>query len=273
MQEHPIRWFITAPQTCPYLDNREMQSLLVDPAVTLGGARYGQLLAEGFRRSGQFVYRHHCPDCAACVPVRIPVAEFTPNRSQRRCLRRNHDLSVTVTRPPEQPGPLPPADPDQHMPLFSRYLAHRHAGGGMETMGREDYLGMLGHRNAPVDILEFRHQDELVAVALTDRTPQGLSAMYSFFEPDMPERGLGTLAVLTQIAHARRLHLPHVYLGYWIDQAPKMAYKTRFRPIEGRLDGVWKRLDAVPATRPGRASASEPLPGPYGFTPPRDPAP
>ncbi len=246
MQEHPIRWFVTAPQACPYLDDREMQSLLVDPAVSLGGARYGQLLAEGFRRSGQFVYRHHCPTCSACVPVRIPVADFSPSRSQRRCLKRNHDLAVTITRPPDQPGHTPCADLDEHMPLFSRYLAHRHTGGGMERMGRDDYAGMLSHRNGPVDILEFRRDHNLVAVALTDRTPQGLSAMYSFFDPETPDRGLGTLAVLTQIAHARRLRLPHVYLGYWIDQAPKMAYKTRFRPIEGRVSGVWKRLTARP---------------------------
>ena len=242
MQEHPIRWFITAPQSCPYLDGREMQSLLVDPAVSLGGARFGQLLAEGFRRSGQFVYRHHCPECAACVPVRIPVAQFRPNRSQRRCLKHNHDLAVTRTRPPDQPGSLPAADIDEHMPLFSRYLASRHAGGGMERMGRDDYLGMLSHRNGPLDILEFRRAGDLVAVALTDRTPEGLSAMYSFFEPDCPQRGLGTLAVLTQVAHARRLGLPYVYLGYWIDQAPKMAYKARFRPLEGRIDGAWKAL-------------------------------
>ncbi|WP_018881849.1 MULTISPECIES: arginyltransferase [unclassified Thioalkalivibrio] len=244
MQEHPIRWFITAPQACPYLDDREMQSLLVDPAVSLGGARFGQLLAEGFRRSGQFVYRHHCPECAACVPVRIPVARFRPNRSQRRCLDRNQDLAVAIRRPPEQPGTGPAADLDEHMPLFSRYQTARHAGGGMEQMGHEEYAGMLAHHNGPVDLIEFRQAGTLVAVAVTDRTPQGLSAMYSFFDPDQPRRGLGTLAILTQVAHAHRLGLPHVYLGYWIDQAPKMEYKTRFQPLEGRMDGVWRRLPA-----------------------------
>ncbi|WP_019625901.1 arginyltransferase [Thioalkalivibrio sp. ALJT] len=244
MQEHPIRWFITAPQACPYLDDREMQSLLVDPAVSLGGRRFGQLLAEGFRRSGQFVYRHHCACCNACVPVRIPVRAFRPNRSQRRCLSRNHDVTVTLTRPPDQAGPGPTADLDEHMPLFSRYLSSRHTGGGMEQMGREDYAGMLTHRNGPVDLIEFRHADRLIAVAVTDRTPQGLSAVYSFFDPDQPRRGLGTLAILTQVVHARRLGLHYVYLGYWIAQSPKMEYKTRFQLLEGRVNGTWEQLAA-----------------------------
>ncbi|WP_019021614.1 arginyltransferase [Thioalkalivibrio sp. ALE23] len=244
MQESPIRWYLTAPQPCPYItDGREMQSLLVDPEARLDAAGFGALLAEGFRRSGRFVYRHHCPACDACVPVRIPVAAFRPNRSQRRCLRANADLDIDYRAPPGAGDGRTEADLDEHMPLFLRYLRNRHAGGGMEQMNREEYAGMLTERSAPVELLEFRRAGQLLGVAITDRTPQGLSAMYTFYEPDLPARALGTFGILCQIEHARNLGLPHVYLGYWIPNAPRMDYKIRFRPAEGRRGGAWRAPD------------------------------
>ncbi len=233
MRTHPINWYITAPQTCPYVEGREMQTVLVDPAVRLVSDHYGQLLAEGFRRSGQFVYRHQCPVCQACVPVRIPVTRFQPNRTQRRCMKTNADLTVrAVTNP----------DLDEHMQLFRRYLRSRHADGGMEDTSRADYAGMLSARNCGVLVLEYRQGDELLAVAVTDETPQALSAMYTFFDPDRPVRSLGTFAILRQIEAARDRGLPHLYLGYWIPGSQKMSYKTRFHTLEGRIGGIWQPI-------------------------------
>ncbi len=233
MQNSPVHWYITAPQHCPYVEGREMQTVLVDPAASLEDHHYGRLLAEGFRRSGQFVYRHQCPSCRACVPVRIPVDAFQPNRAQRRCLRRNADLALRIVTDP---------DLDEHVELLRRYLAARHPGGGMEHTTRTDYLGMLSDRNCGVLLLEFRRGPRLLAVAVTDHTPQALSAMYTFFDPDVPDRSLGTLAILHQIQEARRQGRAHLYLGYWIPDSEKMAYKTRFQPVEGRVTGTWRRL-------------------------------
>lgn len=233
MQNRPIHWYITAPQDCPYVEGREMQTVLVDPTVSLEDPHYGQLLAQGFRRSGTFVYRHQCASCHACIPVRIPVDAFRPDRSQRRCLRRNADLAVQIVKDP---------DLDEHMHLLQRYLDARHPGGGMEDTTHADYVGMLSDRNCGVLPLEFRRGPRLLAVAVTDRTPQALSAMYTFFDPDVPERSLGTLAILHQIQEARRQELAHLYLGYWIRGSGKMGYKTRFQPVEGRISGTWRRL-------------------------------
>lgn len=235
MQNSPINWYLTAPQTCPYLEDREMQTVLVDPALNLEDRHYGDLLARGFRRSGQFVYRHQCPRCNACVPVRIPVHEFRPNRAQRRCLRRNADLDAGIVTQP---------DLDEHVQLLRRYLASRHPGGGMEHTTRTDYAGMLSDRNCGVLLIEFRRGPVLLAVAVTDHTPQGLSAMYTFFDHDLPERSLGTFAILQQLEEARHRDLPHLYLGYWIPGSGKMGYKTRFQPVEGLIGERWQRLGA-----------------------------
>jgi leucyl-tRNA---protein transferase len=233
MRASPMHWYLTQPQTCPYLEGRQMQTVLVDPAVSLGVRRYGLLLEEGFRRSGRFVYRHECPACTACVPVRVPVERFRPARAQRRCLRRNEDLQVRLAERP---------DLDEHMDLFLRYLEARHPEGGMERTSRNDYAGMLDDRHCDVLLIECRMDGQLLAVAVTDATPRGLSAMYTFFDPDHPARGLGSFAILLQIAETLRRGLPHLYLGYWIPGSAKMAYKTRFRPAEGLIDGTWRPL-------------------------------
>ncbi|AHE99595.1 arginyltransferase [Thioalkalivibrio paradoxus] len=233
MQAHPLQYYLTAPQPCPYLPGREMQAVLVDPAARAPTGHYGRLLVEGFRRSGRLVYRHQCPCCSACVPVRIPVHEFRPGRGQRRCLRRNADLHLRqVLRP----------NLDEHLALFRRYLDARHPGGGMDDTTRDDYADMISDRHCGVLLLEHRLGSELLAVAVTDVTAHGLSAMYSFFAPDRPARSLGTYAILSQIAEARRLGIAHLYLGYWIAGSEKMAYKTRFRPIEGRVNGAWRPI-------------------------------
>lgn len=233
MRSNPIQWYLTALQNCPYIGGREMQTVLADPAASLGARRYGRLLAEGFRRSGRFVYRHQCPSCSACVAIRLPVAQFQPDRSQRRCLRRNADLELQIAAAP---------DIDEHMALFQRYLLARHPGGGMDSLSRDDYADMLNDRHCDVFLIECRLGGNLVCVAVTDATPDGLSAMYTFFDPDQAARSLGSYAILLQIAETLRRGLPHLYLGYWIPDSPKMAYKTRFRPCEGLLGGLWRPL-------------------------------
>jgi leucyl-tRNA---protein transferase len=233
MRSNPIQWYLTAPQDCPYLAGREMQTVLADPAASLGAGRFGHLLAEGFRRSGRFVYRHQCPFCSACVPVRVPVARFRPNRSQRRCLHRNVDLQLCITAMP---------DLDEHMALFRRYLLVRHPGGGMDALTPEDYADMLSDRHSDVFLIECRLEGDLVAVAVTDATPAGLSAIYTFFDPDHGARSLGSYGILLQVGEALRRGLPHLYLGYWIADSHKMSYKTRFQPCEGLIGGAWRSL-------------------------------
>ncbi|MFN4262505.1 MAG: arginyltransferase [Thioalkalivibrionaceae bacterium] len=226
-----IAWFMTAPQHCPYIDGRTMQTVLVDPSARLSAHGFGQLLAEGFRRSGRFVYRHQCEDCRACVPVRIAVDQFQPNRRLRRIAHRNHDLVLQL---PQQ------IDIDEHVDLLTRYLAARHAGGGMDHTGQHEYRGMLESRHAQALPIELRLEGRLVAVGVTDRTPRGLSAMYSFFDPLLEKRSLGHYMILNQVELARTWHLPHVYLGYWIPECRKMAYKIGFPSVEKRgRDGRW----------------------------------
>jgi leucyl-tRNA---protein transferase len=249
MNAKPIQWYLTAPQDCPYLEGRETRSLLVDPAFRLDGSGYGELLERGFRRSGRFVYRHQCAACTECVAVRVPVAQFRPNRSQRRCLRRNADLEV---------GLASRWDLAEHVDLLARYLQARHAGGGMDETALETYRDMLDDRHGEVRVLESRLQGKLLAVAITDQTPRGLSAVYTFFDTSLPARGLGNFSILQQIRETTRLGLPHLYLGYWIPGSPKMGYKSRFRPIEGLVDGVWQGLDRSPPCGKG----DEALPGP-----------
>lgn len=164
-----------------------MQTVLANPSASLGARRYGVLLAQGFRRSGRFVYRHQRPFCSACIPIRLPVGRFQPNRSQRRCLQRNEDLDLRVVDTP---------DMDEHMSLFRRYLRARHPGGGMDTLSRDDYADMLNDRHSAVLLIECRLHHELIAVAVTDATPDGLSAMYTFFDPDHRGRSLGSYVSL-----------------------------------------------------------------------------
>lgn len=226
-----IRLFRGPEHVCSYLPGRTARSVYVDTAVSLDVHSYSSLAAQGFRRSGDLVYRPDCRGCAACVPVRIAAAQFAPNRSQTRTLRGNADLSVTVR----------PAEFDEaHYQLFHRYLLARHEDGGMADSSREDYIGFLGSSWADTHFVEFRRSDKrLLAVAVVDKLKAGLSAVYTFFDPDEERRGLGTLAVLWQVAEARRLGLDWVYLGFWVEGCRKMSYKEHFRPLDAWLGGHW----------------------------------
>lgn len=232
MKSDLIRVFQTLEHRCGYYAEREARNLVIDPLARALPQVYGTALERGFRRSGGHVYRPHCADCRACVASRVPVADFVPDRSQRRCLKRNADLVIRL---------VPPARSEENFALYRRYLAARHPDGGMDDPGEVDFERFLACAWSPTRFLELRAGDELLAVAVTDVLPQGLSAVYTFYAPEYPERSLGTCAILHQIELARAQRLPNLYLGYWIDAHPKMNYKARFRPLERLRDGVWKR--------------------------------
>ncbi len=215
--------YLSRPHPCDYLPNQCAQSLFLSADTGIDLGRYSALVAKGFRRSGRLVYRPHCPGCRACIPVRVPVGRFRPNRSQRRCWRKNRDLSVTA-RPAEFRR--------EHYALYRRYLEARHGDGGMADSSPGDYTNFLLCDWCDTRFYEFRHRDTLLAVAVVDVLENALSAVYTFFDPEQSGRGLGTYAILWEIAAARRMGLRWLYLGYWIAQCGKMAYKNRFQPLE-----------------------------------------
>ncbi|TXH64698.1 MAG: arginyltransferase [Lysobacteraceae bacterium] len=236
--EGDLRLLHTADHACGYWPDRLARDLVFDPSDPRLAQVYPMALTWGFRRSGNLIYRPHCRDCKACTAVRIPVDDFDPDRSQRRCLARNADIEARV---------LPAERNEEHFALYQRYLTARHPGGGMDTHGVAEFdqflISAWGHGR----FLELRQRlpqgrSELLAVAVTDVLPHGLSAIYTFYDPDVAARGLGTYAILQQIAWARREGRRYLYLGYWIDGHRKMDYKRRFSPLE-MFDGrEWHRI-------------------------------
>lgn len=235
MHAEPVRLLRTEPHDCGCFDGRVAQNLVVDPDFPHLAALFGNALHAGFRRSGEHIYRPACRTCRACVAARIPVAAFRPDRSQRRCLDRNRDLSVTEAEARID---------EERFTLYRRYIAARHAGGGMDGVDAVDIARFVSSSWSDTRFLELRLGGALVAVAVTDRSEVGLSAVYTFFEPTLAPRGLGTFAILSQISLAQRLGLPHLYLGFWIEGHPKMDYKSRFRPLEVLEAGRWRAIDA-----------------------------
>ncbi|MHB1950862.1 MAG: arginyltransferase [Acidiferrobacteraceae bacterium] len=226
--------YLSIPHPCSYLPEQTASTLFVDPHVPVTTELYADLNRRGFRRSGDLVYRPHCAGCTACVPVRIPSAAFTPNRSQRRTWRRNTDIEVVEK---------PPVFDKQHFELFLRYQADRHPDGGMNSPDPQRYLRFLASSHVETRFFELHAEGRLLGVAVVDVLPDGLSAMYTFYEPAAKSRALGVYSVLWQIERARRHRLPWVYLGYWISNSPKMAYKASYRPLEAYREGRWRRLD------------------------------
>ena len=225
--------YLSMPHPCSYLDARKSTILFVDPQRLLDAGEYGVFVRQGFRRSGDLVYRPHCQQCSACVPVRVPVREFAPTRGQRRVWGRNHDIEVV-----EKPAHFEA----EHFDLYRRYQAGRHPDSGMNDADPQKYLGFLTSRQVDTKFFELRAQGRLLAVAVADVLPDGLSAVYTFFDPDAPQRGLGVYAVLWEIAETARRGLDYLYLGYWIAESPKMSYKSSYRPIEALRGGHWINL-------------------------------
>jgi arginyl-tRNA--protein-N-Asp/Glu arginylyltransferase len=233
MKSDVVRLFQTLPHPCGYYPDRTAQNLVIDPSASRIAEAYPIALSQGFRRAGGHVYHPRCPDCQACVPCRIPVQEFVPDRSQRRCEKRNADLEVRVSTARYT---------REYFDLYRRYLGVRHAGGGMDDPGPEDFERFLYTTWSPTSFLELRAGELLLGVAVTDVCTDGLSAVYTFFDPQWHSRSLGTWGILNQISLARRLGLPYVYLGYWIAGHPKMHYKANFRPLQVLRSGLWDRL-------------------------------
>jgi arginine-tRNA-protein transferase len=229
-----MRLMLGTEHECGYLPGRRARSAFIDPGVSLDASRYGGLLDQGFRRSGGFVYRPLCLSCKECRAVRIDVAAFRPNRSQRRCLAANFATTLhIVTRLSEE-----------HFDLYRRYLKARHPDGGMDPDDGNAFQEFLGCPWGRAEFWEFRRENRLVALAVVDRVPAGLSAVYTFFDPDPPDRSLGTLAVLEQIACARREGRPYVYLGYWVEGSRTMHYKRNFAALEILGNNGWVALTA-----------------------------
>lgn len=232
--------FLSLPHPCSYLPEKMATSLFLDPRQKLGTEAYAGFMRLGFRRSGDFIYRPHCGACQACVPVRIPVVHFKPSRSQRRIWRRNRDLEVRAH---------PAVFSSEHFSLYARYQASRHPGGGMDDPNPEKFLNFLVASQIDTVFHEFRLAGRLLAVAVVDFLSDSLSAVYTFYDPEERARGLGVHAVLWQVEEARRRQLPYVYLGYWIRESPKMAYKANYAPLEAYRDNRWSAFNpAAPDT-------------------------
>jgi arginine-tRNA-protein transferase len=194
---------------------------------------YGQLSLYGFRRSGNYIYRPQCAECQACIPVRIPVADFVPNRQQKRTGRFNEDLEISS---------VSANFVQEHYDLYAKYIHVRHSDGDMFPPSIAQYVSFLFSDWCNTRLIEFRAEGRLLAVAVCDYLRNGLSAVYTFYDPEEEKRSLGTIAVLWQIKEALRLGLPYVYLGYWVKESPKMAYKTRYQPLEAFISQRWQVL-------------------------------
>ena len=228
-----LKFYATQAHPCSYLPTEQATTLFLDPSQPMDAQVYAELSEVGFRRSGDHLYRPHCQKCSACVPARLPVADFKPNRQQRRILSRNADLQVRAVRP---------AFSEEYYDLYARYIGQRHADGDMYPPNREQFSTFLV-RDLPFSrFYEFRLDGRLLAVAVTDVLPNGLSAVYTFYDADEEHRSLGRYAILWQIAETARLSLHAVYLGYWIKNCRKMNYKTQYRPIELFVNQHWAIL-------------------------------
>lgn len=222
--------YISAPHECPYLPGEQASSLLLDPSATIGDQLFSVAIESGFRRSGKAVYRPHCSDCRACKSVKIPVTEQILNRVQKRTLKRNQDVQALFVEPMFD---------ERHFQLYCRYQSWKHPGDSMDHGDRLRYEESLVDSSVRSALLEFYIDHTLVAVSVVDVVAQGLSAVYTFFEPDMAARSLGRFAVLTLVEKARELDLEYVYLGYWIKDCNKMNYKAEYRPLLAYDGSEW----------------------------------
>ena len=239
-----VQYYTTAAYPCSYIEGRIARSQVAAPGEKIGDNLYSDLVRNGFRRSGGYVYRPLCDHCQACTSIRVPVAEFRPDRSQRRAQRQYANLEAYVSKPYFS---------EEHHALYQRYQKARHAEGGMDQDDVAQYIEFMVNSHVDSYMIEFRETgangmpNALKMVSIIDQLSDGLSAVYTFFEP-LEGQSYGTFNVLWQIEYAQSLGLSYVYLGYWIQACRKMSYKIRFQPSELLLHGHWTRTNAAPST-------------------------
>jgi len=222
--------FQSPPEPCSYIDNRIARNVYADPFRMPTMDMYNALIQKGFRRSGHHIYRPHCDNCSACVSVRIPVQSYSPNRSQKRAWKRNADVDRFVAES---------RFTAEYFELYERYLNARHPHGGMDNPERQDFERFLISDWCETVFCEMRLGKKLICVAVTDIVSTGLSSVYTYFDPDMPQRSLGTAAIMMQVELAQSMKLPFIYLGYWISASEKMKYKSTFLPQERFINDRW----------------------------------
>ena len=236
-----LHYYMTAPYPCSYLPGRQAGSQVASPTFLISTKVYSELVRNGFRRSGTHTYQPSCTDCTACISLRVQAGPFTANRSQRRAWAQHAHLAVSLHRMGDRP---------EYYRLYQRYQRARHADGGMDNDDRESYQNFLLQSHVDTLLVEFREplsplvegQGALRMVSVIDLLSDGLSSVYTFYEPDLPRAHFGVYNVLWQIELCRKLELDYVYLGYWIKRSRKMAYKIAYQPAEGLIAGVWQVL-------------------------------
>ncbi|GBG12746.1 arginine-tRNA-protein transferase [Novimethylophilus kurashikiensis] len=232
-----LKFYVTTQYPCGYLPDQQARSLVAAPAQLIDTATYGELVKQGFRRSGLYTYRPHCENCQSCVPVRLRVNDFHPTRSQRRAWKHHENL-IALMRPLEFS--------EEHFELYSAYQKTRHAGGGMDTDNAEQYRSFLMQSGIDSAMIEFRENGVLRMVSIVDRLPDGLSAVYAFYDSSIPGASYGTYNVLWLTQWCRQQNRPYLYLGYWIEQSRKMSYKIEFQPLEKLVGMHWRELPRTP---------------------------
>lgn len=230
-----LRFFTTPAHDCSYLEGKQAITLFADPLARIDKDLYSSLSAVGFRRSGTHIYRPYCQSCTACIPVRLPANDFTPRRRHKRVFRANSDITVTIHAP---------ALTEEYFALYDRYISERHDDGDMYPASRDQFQSFLVDGRPEASFYEFRASEKLLAVAVADELNDGLSAIYTFFDPDEDARSLGVFAILWLIERVGRMELDYLYLGYWIKQCQKMSYKMDYKPIELYVNNSWIKLDS-----------------------------
>ncbi len=234
MNTQNIPLYLTSEHECGYFENRRATNLVPDPGIDMTRQLYSRLIALGYRRSGDFTYRPHCRECDACRPCRVSVAEFKPRRSQRRCLQRNQDLQTKLVSAHFS---------EEYFALYCKYISARHHDGNMANPRPEDFSNFLFSNWSHTFFIEIRQQKRLLALAVTDPVADGLSAVYSFFDPDEKARSLGNFCVLSQLREVTARKLDYLYMGYWIRNCQKMQYKSDFQPLQLFDNQHWRATD------------------------------
>lgn len=225
-----LAFFATPEHDCSYLPDQQATTMFADPKAIITNTVYSQLSELGFRRSGDHYYRPHCTQCNACTPIRVKAADFKASRSQKRILKKNHAIDTQVMTPDFH---------EDHYLLYEKYINERHADGDMYPPSRDQYRSFLIDCQANTQFVEFSVDGRLCGIAVTDQLEDGLSAIYTFFDPDLTELSIGTFAILWQINETVRRNKKYLYLGYFIKQCRKMTYKNQFKPFEARINDSW----------------------------------